>query len=434
MDEIKPRFSALLPLLFFFILYIGTWIATGDLSKLPVSVAFLLAIIVALFTFRKVSIGERIEIFCKGAANETIVLMVLIFILAGAFAGTARAMGAVDATVNMALTLLPSDLLIASIFIAACFVSMAMGTSTGTIVALAPLAIGLANQTGFNVAFICGVVVGGAMFGDSLSFISDTTIVATRTQGVKLKDKFKVNVRILFPITILLIAIYIYIGWNTQVNMVTTEIEWLKVLPYFIVLVAAITGMNVILVLILGTILSGLIGLYFNSFSIWQWAEAAQKSIVVDMGELIIVSLMAGGLFEIIRRNRGIDWLINKLSKNIKSKRQAEASVAGLVCVTDLCTANNTVALIITGPIAKKIGDQYDIDGRRMASLIDTFSCSTQGLLPYGAQLLIASSLAGVSAVSILPYSYYPMLMGIASIGAIILQRPRKYTKGLSQK
>ncbi len=434
MDEIKPRFSALLPLLFFFVLYIGTWIATGDLSKLPVSVAFLLAIIVALFTFRNVSIGERIEIFCKGAANETIVLMVLIFILAGAFAGTARAMGAVDATVNMALTLLPSDLLIASIFIAACFVSMAMGTSTGTIVALAPLAIGLANQTGFNVAFICGVVVGGAMFGDSLSFISDTTIVATRTQGVKLKDKFKVNIRILFPITILLIAIYIYIGWNTQVNVVTTEIEWLKVLPYFIVLVAAIAGMNVILVLILGTILSGLIGLYFNSFSIWQWAEAAQKSIVVDMGELIIVSLMAGGLFEIIRRNGGIDWLINKLSKNIKSKRQAEASVAGLICVTDLCTANNTVALIITGPIARKIGDQYDIDGRRMASLIDTFSCSTQGLLPYGAQLLIASSLAGVSAVSILPYSYYPMLMGIASIGAIILQRPRKYTKGLSQK
>ncbi|MDU1903234.1 MAG: Na+/H+ antiporter NhaC family protein [Dysgonomonas sp.] len=434
MDEIKPRFSALFPLLFFFVLYIGTWIATGDLSKLPVSVAFLLAIIVALFTFRNVSIGERIEIFCKGAANETIVLMVLIFILAGAFAGTARAMGAVDATVNMALTLLPSDLLIASIFIAACFVSMAMGTSTGTIVALAPLAIGLANQTGFNVAFICGVVVGGAMFGDSLSFISDTTIVATRTQGVKLKDKFKVNIRILFPITILLIAIYIYIGWNTQVNVVTTEIEWLKVLPYFIVLVAAIAGMNVILVLILGTILSGLIGLYFNSFSVWQWAEAAQKSIVVDMGELIIVSLMAGGLFEIIRRNGGIDWLINKLSKNIKSKRQAEASVAGLICVTDLCTANNTVALIITGPIARKIGDQYDIDGRRMASLIDTFSCSTQGLLPYGAQLLIASSLAGVSAVSILPYSYYPMLMGIASIGAIILQRPRKYTKGLPLK
>lgn len=430
MSEIKPRFSALLPLLFFFALYIGTWVATGDLSKLPVSVAFLLAIIVALFTFRNVSIGERIETFCKGAANETIVLMVLIFILAGAFAGTARAMGAVDATVNMALTLLPSDLIIASIFIAACFVSMAMGTSTGTIVALAPLAIGLAQQTGFNIPFICGVVVGGAMFGDSLSFISDTTIVATRTQGVKLKDKFKVNIRILFPITILLIAIYIYIGWNTQVNVITTEIEWLKVLPYFIVLVAAISGMNVILVLVIGTALSGSIGLYSGDLSIWQWAEAAQKSIVVDMGELIIVSLMAGGLFEIIRRNGGIDWLINKLSKNIKSKRQAESSVAGLVCLTDLCTANNTVALIITGPIAKKIGDQYNIDGRRMASLIDTFSCSVQGLLPYGAQLLIASSLAGISAASILPYSYYPVLMGLASIGAIILQRPRKYTGG----
>lgn len=434
MSEIKPRFTALLPLIFFFVLYIGTWAVTGDLSKLPVSVAFLLAIIVAFFTFRKVPIAERIETFCKGAANETIVLMVLIFILAGAFAGTTRAMGAVDATVNMALTLLPTNLIIASIFIAACFISMAMGTSTGTIVALAPLAIGLAHQTGFGIAFICGVVIGGAMFGDSLSFISDTTIVATRTQGCKLKDKFNVNIRILFPITILLIAIYIYIGWNTQTNVSTTEIEWLKVLPYCIVLVAAIAGINVVFVLISGTILSGIIGLYTGSFTIWEWAGATQKSIVTDMGELIIVSLMAGGLFEIIRSNGGIDWLINKLSKNIKSRRQAEASIAGLVCVTDLCTANNTVALIITGPIAKDISSRYNIDPRRMASLIDTFSCSTQGLLPYGAQLLIASSLAGVSAVSILPYSYYPVLMGLASIVAIILQRPKKYTNSLPQQ
>lgn len=428
MEKIKPRFSVLLPLLFFFALYIVTWIVTGDLSKLPVSVAFLSAIIVAIFSFRNVPVGERIETFCKGAANETIILMVLIFILAGAFAGTARAMGAVDATVNMALTLLPSDLIVASIFIAACFISMAVGTSTGTIVALAPLAVGLAHQTGFGIPFVLGVVVGGAMFGDSLSFISDTTIVATRTQGVKLQDKFKVNIKILFPITILLIAVYVYIGWNTKVEIATTEIEWIKVVPYCIVLIAAIAGMNVVLVLIMGTVLSGLIGLYFDSFSVWQWAEAVQKSIVVDMGELIIVSIMAGGLFEIIRRNGGIDWIINKLSNNIKSKRQAETSVAALVCLTDLCTANNTVALIITGPIAKKISDRYNVDGRRMASLIDTFSCTTQGLLPYGAQLLIASSLAGVSAVSILPYSYYPMLMGLASIVAIILQRPRKYT------
>jgi len=428
MNDIKPRFAALLPLLFFFLLYICTWIFAGDLSKLPVSVAFSLAIIVALFTFRKVPFAKRVEVFCKGAANETIILMVLIFILAGAFAGTARAMGAVDATVNMALSLLPSNLIVASIFIAACFISMSMGTSTGTIVALAPLAIGMAGQTGFSVPLILGVVVGGAMFGDSLSFISDTTIVATRTQGCELKDKFKVNIRILFPITILLIAVYIWMGRNVTTDIEVTEIEWLKVIPYCIVLVASIAGMNVIRVLIIGTLLSGAIGLSIGSLSVWEWAKATQVSIVSDMGELIIVSLVAGGLFEIIRQNGGIDWLINKLTNNIKSKRQAEASVAALVSLTDLCTANNTVALIITGPIAKNIGDRYKIDPRRMASLIDTFSCSVQGLLPYGAQLLIAASLAGVSAVSILPYLYYPMLMGIASIVAIILQRPRKFT------
>jgi len=426
----KPRFTALLPLIFFFLLYISTWIFTGDLAKLPVSVAFLLTIIVAFFTYRGIPFSERVETFCKGAANNTILLMVLIFILAGAFAGTAKAMGAVDATVNMTLALLPSHLIIASIFIAACFISMSMGTSTGTIAALAPLGIGLATQTGLAVPFILGVVVGGAMFGDSLSFISDTTIVATRTQGCELKDKFKVNIRILFPVTILLIIVYVWMGRNSNPVVTTSEIEWLKVLPYCVVLVASIAGMNVIRVLIVGTLLSGIIGLSIGSLSIWEWAKAAQNSIVFDMGELIIVSLMAGGLFEIIRRNGGIDWLINKLTQNIKTKRQAEASVAALVSLTDMCTANNTVALIITGPIAKNIGDKYGIDPRRMASLIDTFSCAVQGMLPYGAQLLIAASLASISAVEILPHLYYPVLMGLASIIAIILQRPRRYTKG----
>ncbi|MDL2214966.1 Na+/H+ antiporter NhaC family protein [Dysgonomonas sp. OttesenSCG-928-M03] len=429
MNNIKPRFSALLPLIFFFTLYICTWLLTGDLSNMPISVAFLLTIIIAFFTFRGHSMTERVEVFCKGAANDTILLMVLIFILAGAFAGTARAMGAVDATVNMALTLLPSSLIIASIFIAACFVSMAMGTSTGTIAALAPIAIGLAHQTGYSLPFVLGVVVGGAMFGDSLSFISDTTIVATRTQGCELKDKFRVNIRILYPITILLILIYVYIGWGSKADIIIGEVEWIKVLPYCVVLVAAIAGMNVIAVLVLGTLLSGIIGIYTDSLTIWGWAKAAQNSIVFDMGELIIVSLMAGGLFEIIRQNGGVDWLINKLTRNITSKRKAEASVAALVSITDMCTANNTVALIITGPIAKNIGDRFNIDNRRMASLIDTFSCSVQGFLPYGAQLLIASSLAGVAPVSVLPYLYYPVLMGLASILAIILQRPRKYTQ-----
>lgn len=266
----KPKFSALLPLFFFFGLYILVWITTGDLYNLPISLAFLLTIVVALFTFKGKTMNERVEVFCKGAANETIMLMVLIFVLAGAFAGTARGMGAVDATVNMALSILPSNLIMASIFIAGCFVSMAMGTSTGTIVALAPIAIGLANQTGFDLPLILGIVIGGAMFGDNLSLISDTTIVATRTQGCELKDKFKVNARILFPVTILVIFYYCFIGWGKPVDIIVQDVEWLKVLPYCVVLITAIAGMNVISVLILGTILCGLIGVYTDSFTAMQ--------------------------------------------------------------------------------------------------------------------------------------------------------------------
>jgi len=337
-------------------------------------------------------------------------------------------MGAVDASVNMALSLLPPNLLLASVFIAACFISMAMGTSCGTIAALAPIAVGMAEYTEFNLPMMLGIVVGGAMFGDSLSFISDTTIVATKTQGCELKDKFKVNVRILFPVTILIICIYVYLGKDVDAQFNIEEIEWLKVFPYCIVLITALMGVNVITVLIIGVVLSGTVGLYTGSFTVWNWAVAAQNSIVGDMGELIIVSLMAGGLFAIIQENGGISWLINRLTKNIKTKRQAEASTALLVSLTDFCTANNTVALIITGPIAKKIGDQFNIDNRRMASLIDTFSCSVQGILPYGAQLLIASSLAGISPITIVPYLYYPFLMGIAAILSIVLQRPHKFT------
>lgn len=429
MNQIKPRFTALLPLLFFFVLYIGTWLITGDLSNMPISIAFLLTIVIAFFTSFDMPMAKRVDVFCRGAANDTIILMVLIFILAGAFAGTARAMGAVDATVNMTLSLLPSSLIVASVFVAACFISMSMGTSCGTIAALAPIAVGIAQQTDFNLPLMLGVVIGGAMFGDSLSFISDTTIVATKTQGCELKDKFKVNVRILFPITILIILIYVYIGRNVNTDINITDIEWIKVLPYCVVLITALLGVNVITVLIIGVFLSGIVGIYTHSFTVWEWVKAAQQSIVVDMGELIIVSLMAGGLFGLIKANGGIDWLINKLTKNIKTKRQAEASSALLVSFTDFCTANNTVALIITGPIAKNIGDKFNIDNRRMASLLDTFSCSVQGILPYGAQLLIASSIADISPASILPYSYYPVLMGVASIIAIIIQRPRKFTR-----
>ncbi len=424
-----PKYVALLPLCVFFLLYAITWFCTGSLESMPISVAFLAASVVAIVLSRGGKFTDRIEVFCSGAANQTIMLMVVIFVLAGAFAGTAKAMGAVDATVNMALYILPQNMIMASIFVAACFISMAMGTSCGTIAALAPIAVGLSEQTGLALPAMLGIVVGGAMFGDNLSFISDTTIVATRTQGCRMQDKFKVNLLIVLPVAVLVLGIYIFQGMGVETTTVTvTNIEWLKVVPYLAVLVTALAGVNVMIVLLTGIILSGLIGVATSGFTVWGWSLAVGTGIVSDMGELIIVSLMAGGMFEVIRFNGGIDWLIQKLSRNIKSKRRTELSSALLVTLTDFCTANNTIALIITGPIAKQIGDQSGIDNRRMASLLDTFSCFAQGIIPYGAQLLIASSLSGVNPMEMIPFLYYPYLLGIAALAAIIFQYPRKYT------
>lgn len=421
---------ALMPLAVFFLLYVITFICTGDMYKMPVSIAFMVASIIAILNSKEKKLNKRISRFCKGAANETIMFMVVIFILAGAFAGTSKAMGAVDATVNMMLYLLPETSILASVFVAACFISMAMGTSTGTIAALAPIAVGLSSQLELNLPLMLGIVVGGAMFGDNLSFISDTTIVATRTQGCNMQDKFKVNIRIVLPVVLLVLAWYIHLGSgiNQSINISVNEIEWIKVLPYLSVLVAALCGMNVISVLALGIVLSGSIGLATNSFNIWNWAKAMSEGIVVDMGELIIVSLMAGGMFELIRANGGIDWLIEKMTNNINSKRSAEFAIAGLSSFTNLCTANNTIALIICGPIAKNISDKFNLDNRKVASLLDTFPCFIQGIIPYGAQLLIAAGLAKVSPMEIIPTLYYPLLIGLAALASIVFRYPKKYT------
>ncbi|MBB4036089.1 Na+/H+ antiporter NhaC [Dysgonomonas hofstadii] len=420
---------ALMPLAVFFLLYVLTFIFTGDLYKMPVSVAFLTASVVAVLYSKGGKLSNRITQFCRGAANETIMLMVVIFILAGAFAGTAKAMGAVDATVNMMLYLLPQKTILASIFIAACFISMSMGTSTGTIAALAPIAVGVSSQAGIDLPLMLGIVVGGAMFGDNLSFISDTTIVATRTQGCKMQDKFKVNIRIVFPVVLIVLGIYIYQGLELMggTSVTADQVEWLKVVPYLVVLITALTGANVMVVLALGIILSGIVGLYTGGFGVWEWTSAISNGIVVDMGELIIVTLLAGGMFELVRFNGGIDWLIEKMTRNIRSKRSAEFSIAGLISFTNLCTANNTIALIICGPIAKNISDKFGLDGRKIASLLDTFSCFIQGLIPYGAQLLIAAGLAKVNPIEIIPNLYYPFLIGIAAIASILFRYPRKY-------
>lgn len=426
----RPSGKALLPLGVFFLLYILTFIFSGDLSNMPVSVAFLSASVVAVLSSKGRNVMQRVEIFCRGAANNTIMLMIVIFILAGAFSATARTMGSVDATVNMILNLLPENIIMASIFLAACFISLSMGTSCGTIAALTPIAVGISAQTGLNLPMLVGVIVGGSMFGDNLSFISDTTIVATRTQNVEMKDKFKANFKLVMPVAILVLLIYVFWGFTDahQMPVETKNIEWLKVIPYLIVLITALCGVNVIAVLSIGVILSGIIGLVTNGFSVWEWCAAISTGIVTDMGELIIVSLMAGGMFEIIRFNGGISWLILKLTNNIHTPKQAESAIASLVAFTDLCTANNTVALIITGPLAKQIGEKFNLNPKRIASLIDTVSCAVQSFLPYGAQLLIASSLAPVNPLEVIPYLYYPFLLGIIVFISIIFKRTPNQT------
>lgn len=422
-----PNPWALTPLVVFLLSYLAVSVIAGDFYKMPITVAFVIASVVAIALSKGGKLSNRIEQFCRGAANSNIMLMVLIFILAGAFAQTAKAMGAVDATVNLAMSILPGNLLAAGIFLAACFISISVGTSVGTIVALAPVAVGIADKTGMPDALMLGVVVSGAMFGDNLSFISDTTIVATRTQGCNMNDKFKVNIRIALPIALLTGIIYVLIGNGVGSGYGTGPVEWAKVLPYLAVLVTAICGMNVMMVLVVGILLSGIVGLLTGGFDIWGW-NASMGLGITNMGELIIVTLLAGGMLEMIRYNGGIDWIILKLTSRIRSTKGAEGSIAALISFANVCTANNTIALIMAGPIAKDIADRFKIDPRRSASLLDIFSCFVQGIIPYGAQLLMAAGLGHVSPIEIMQYLYYPYLLGAGTLLAIVFNYPRKYT------
>ena len=427
-EEITPNPWALIPLGVFLISYLAVSVAAGDFYKMPITVAFVLSSVVAVGMSKGGTLSHRIELFCKGAANSNIMLMVLIFILAGAFAQTAKAMGAVDATVNVTLSILPGNILAAGVFFAACVISVSVGTSVGTIVALTPVAAGLAAQTGLPLALMAAVVVSGAMFGDNLSFISDTTIVATRTQGCKMADKFKTNFQIVMPFAILTMIIYIFSGSVAQPSFTGHEVQWLKVLPYMAVLAAAVMGVNVMLVLLGGTLLCGLIGLVLGAFDVWGWTTSMGTGIN-GMGELVIVTILAGGMLEMIRYNGGLAWIIQKTTAHITSRKGAEYSLAGVVSFANLCTANNTIALIMAGPIAKEIAQKFKIAPNRAASLLDIFSCFVQGMIPYGAQLLMAASLSGVSPVHIMKYLYYPYLLGIGAVLAIALGFPRKYTK-----
>lgn len=424
--DIKPNAYALVPLGVFLISYLVVSILAGDFYKMPITVAFVISSIVAVAMAKKGNLHKRIETFCQGAANPNIMLMVLIFILAGAFAQTTKAMGAVDATVNLTLSVLPSNVLAAGIFLAACVISVSVGTSVGTIVALAPVAAGIAAKTGLNPALVIAATVGGAMFGDNLSFISDTTIVATRTQGCKMSDKFKTNFKIVMPLAFITTLLYILLGSGATNAFEPAHVEWLKVLPYLVVLGAAVMGVNVLVVLLLGTVLSGVLGLCLGSFGIWEWTVSMGAGIT-GMGELIIVTLLAGGMLEMIRTGGGLAWIIQKLTQRIRGQKGAELSIAGIICFANLCTANNTIALIMAGPIAKEIADRFKVAPNRSASLLDIFSCFVQGMIPYGAQLLMAASLTGLSPISIMQYLYYPYLLGAGALLAIGFGLPRKF-------
>ncbi len=423
----KKGLIALSPLAVFIVLYLVTSIIARDFYKVPITVAFLAASAFAVVISGGIPLRKRIDIFSQGAATGQMMLMIWIFILAGAFAHTAKMMGAIDATVSFALTLLPGQMLLAGLFLAACFISVSVGTSVGTIVALTPIAAGVAQQTDSSVALMTAVVVGGSFFGDNLSFISDTTIVATSTQGCKLSDKFRVNSFIVIPPALLILLVYIIIGADIQSPQHLPDVSFIKVVPYLVVLVTAIFGLNVMGVLTLGILLTGAIGIADGSFDVYGWFGAMGDGIK-GMGELIIITMMAGGLLELIKHNGGIDFIISRLTRHISTKRGAELAIAALVSMVNFCTANNTVAIITVGGIAKQIGDRFGVDSRKCASILDTFSCTVQGIIPYGAQLLMAAGLAQLNPVSIVPYLYYPLAIGIAALLSIVFRYPKRYS------
>ena len=436
--EKKGKGSALLPFLLFIVIYLGAGLyfqAQGvemAFYQFPSVTAMFIALLLA-FCQGKGTIDQKFTVFAKGAANENVLTMLMIYILAGAFSTVASAMGGVDATVNLGLSVIPVHFLAAGVFVISAFMGTATGTSMGTISAIVPIAVGVAEKGGLSLPLFLGACVGGAMFGDNLSFISDTTVVATQTQECRMSDKFRINSLIVVPAAIIILIVYAIMGAETKAPTQVAEVEYIKVIPYLLVLVTAIAGMNVMAVLTMGTLLCGAIGIIENlmgipnSYDFFGWFSAMGNG-VISMGELVIIAMMAGGILETIRENGGINFIISKITAPVKNKRGAELSIAALVSFVNLCTANNTVAILTVGNISKKIGDKFGVDNRKAASILDTFSCCVQGLIPYGVQMLLAAGLAHISPIDILPYLYYPMAIGVAALMAILFRYPRHYS------
>lgn len=433
----KKGLLALSPLFLLIVLIVAFTVYSVDAShkdtNLSLTVAFMISSIYAIAISGGMPIKSRVDTYSKGAGANNLMLMLWIYVLAGSFAASAKAMGAVDATVNLALSILPASMILPGLFLAACFISVSIGTSVGTVVALVPIAAGLAHSMDVNTGMMTAIIVGGAYFGDNLSFISDTTVVATQTQNCKMSDKFRVNSLIVVPAAVIVLAIYAVMGIGLQAPTDIPEVEYVKVLPYLVVLVTAVAGMNVMAVLTMGTLLCGVIGVNCQllgaagGYDLFGWFSAMGNGII-GMGELVIIAMMAGGMLEIIRENGGINYIIDKITAHVSNKRGAELSIAALVSMVNVCTANNTVAILTVGNIAKKIGDKFGVDNRKAASILDTFSCTVQGLIPYGVQMLLAAGLANLSPMDILPYLYYPLAIGIAALFSILFRYPKRYS------
>ncbi len=426
---------ALSPIVVFLAVYLVSSLIVNDFYRIPISAAFMVASVYAMLISRGRSLEQNIAIFSEGAGNKNVLLMIWIFVLAGAFASTAKEIGAIDAAVNLAMKILPGNLLYAGLFLAACFISMSIGTSVGTIVALVPVASGIAEELALtggpeaisSIPFITAIIVGGAFFGDNLSFISDTTIAATRTQECSMADKFKVNFRIVGPAALAVTILYVVLGAGMSSVPESGPVNIFLLIPYISVIILALAGMNVTAVLTIGLLLNGTIGMAGGLIS-WSGYLGAIGNGISGMGDLIIVTMMAGGMLDMIRANGGLDFIVKGLTSRIRGKRGAEFSIAALVALSNLCTANNTVAIITTGGIARDISRRFGLDPRKVASILDTFSCLIQGLIPYGAQLLMAAGLAGISSISIIGYLYYPFIMGAMAVMAILFRFPRKYS------
>ncbi|MBQ9338485.1 MAG: Na+/H+ antiporter NhaC family protein [Lentisphaeria bacterium] len=430
--EREPRPLALMPFVVFVVFYVGLSIWANDFYKIPMPIAFLVASAAGLLMDHRRPLMDKVEIYARGMGETNIMIMCLIFILAGSFAAAAKSMGAVDSAVAIARNLIPAPLLLTGIFLVSCFISLAIGTSCGTIAALTPIAVGLVGTLKIDPAVMLGAVIGGAMFGDNMSMISDTTIAATRTQGVAMRDKFLMNLKMILPAAVIALAYYLFSGRPGAAQQVP-PVRWVdivNVLPYVLILVCALCGMNVMALLFFGTVLAGVLGIVSGSFTFLAFLDTAGKG-ALGMSETLIVAILAGGLLSIVRHNGGIGYLLKKIESRIAGPRGCEIGVFLLVSAVNLFTANNTVAIVIAGPIAKEFSRKFGCDPRRIASILDTASCVVQGLIPYGAQILIALGVARAAGVEVSSFAvigalYYPMLLLAALICAILFRRTRK--------